>query len=318
LSAKAAKEIVLLSVTAEVAKSYFQLRALDAKLAIVKRTLKTRQRTCDVYKSRFKNGYCTELDCLRVEAEKASVNTSLLDLESALSKVETAISILIGASPREMINRKTTADQAIEKLRIPSSIPNGIPSDILERRPDIMQAEGQLIAANAKIGAAKAAYFPSISLTGAFGFESKSLSRLFGSQSDMWNLGGGISLPIFTGGKIENLGNAAKANYRKMLAAYEKSIQTAFKETLDSLTANRKNREIVISRTRQVNALKKGYRIAKKQKESGLIGLLDLLDVERGLLSAEMELVGALQNRLNAVVDLCKALGGGWNISQEK
>jgi multidrug efflux system outer membrane protein len=258
------------------------------------------------------------LDCLRVEAEKDSVNTVLLDLESALLKVETALSVLIGASPREMINRKTDTDLAIEKLRIPADVPGEIPSDILERRPDIMQAEGQLIAANARIGVAKAAYFPSLSLTGAFGFESKSLAKLFGGKSDMWNLGAGLLLPIFTGGKIKNLNRAAKADYAKMLAAYEKSIQTAFKETLDSLIANRKSREIVLSRTRQVNALKKGYRIAKKQKESGLIGLLDLLDVERGLLSAEMELVGALQNRLNAVVDLCKALGGGWNASRKK
>ncbi|MDR1333669.1 MAG: efflux transporter outer membrane subunit [Holosporaceae bacterium] len=315
LSSKAAKEAVLLSVTTEIAKAYFQLRALDAKLAIAQRTLQTRQRTCNVYKSRFKNGYCTELDCLRVEAEKASINTVLLDLESAVAKVETAISVLIGASPREMIVRKTASDQAIERLRIPSSVPQGIPSDLLERRPDVLQAEGQLIAANARIGEAKAAYFPSISLTGAFGFESKSLSNLFSGGADMWNFNGGFSLPIFTAGKISNLNDAAKANYLKMLAGYEKSIQIAFKETLDALVANRKNREIVVSRTRQVNALKKGYHIAKKQKEAGLIGLLDLLDVERGLLAAEMELVGALQNQLNAVVDLCKALGGGWSAS---
>ncbi|MDR2781907.1 MAG: efflux transporter outer membrane subunit [Holosporaceae bacterium] len=312
LSSKAAKEAVLLSVTAEVAKAYFQLRALDAKLAIAKRTLKTRQRTCNVYKSRFKNGYCTELDYLRVEAEMASVNTAVLDIESALSKVETAISVLIGANPREMIVHRTETDKAIERMRIPSNVPKGIPSDILARRPDVFQAEGQLIAANAKIGEARAAYFPSISLTGAFGFESRSLSRLFSGGSDMWNFGSGFALPIFNGGKIDNLNDAAKANYNKMLAAYEKSIQVAFKEALDALASNRKSREIVVSRTRQVNALKKGYHIAKKQKEAGLIGMLDLLDVERGLLSAEMELVGALQNQLNAVVDLCKALGGGW------
>jgi multidrug efflux system outer membrane protein len=242
----------------------------------------------------------------------SSVKTTVLGLESSLAKVENALSVLIGASPREMISRKTGKDQAIEKLRIPSSVPQGIPSDILTRRPDVLQAEGKLIAANAKIGEARAAYFPSISLTGAFGFESASLSNLFGNGSNMWSFGGGISLPIFSGGKIDAANKVAEANHRKILAEYEKSIQTAFRETLDALISNRKNREIVVSRTRQVNSLKRSYAIAKKQKEAGLIGLLDLLDVERGLLTTEMELVRALQDQLNAAVDLCKALGGGW------
>ncbi|MDR1982267.1 MAG: efflux transporter outer membrane subunit [Holosporaceae bacterium] len=316
LSTRAAKESILLSVTSEVAKTYFLLRALDAKLAIAKRTLKARQEACAVYKSRFKNGYCTELDHLRVESEMSSVKTVVLDLESSLAKVETAMGVLIGASPREMVIRKISKDQAIEKLRIPSRVPKGIPSDILLRRPDVLQAEGQLMAANAKIGEACAAHFPSISLTGVFGFESNSLAKLFNSGSDMWNFNGGVSLPVFSGGKISAMNDAAQANYRKILAAYEKSVQVAFKETLDALVSNRKNREIVVSRTRQVNSLKRSYHIARKQKDSGLIGLLDLLDVERGLLSAEMELVGALQNQLNAVVDLCKALGGGWSISR--
>ncbi|MDR0580788.1 MAG: efflux transporter outer membrane subunit [Holosporaceae bacterium] len=315
LSTRAAKELALLTITAEVAKTYFQLRALDAKRAIAQKTLKTRQETCAVFKSRFMNGYCTELDYLRVQAEMSSVKATVLNLESAQAKVETALSTLIGTSPRDMISRRTAKDQAIEKLRIPSHVPTGIPSDILARRPDILMVEAQLIAANARIGAARAAYFPSISLTGVFGFESKSLASLFNAGSDTWNFTGGVSLPIFSGGKIDAMNRIAEANYRKMLISYEGTIRTAFKETLDALTSDRKNREIVIFRTRQVNSLKKGYYIAKKQKDSGLIGLLDLLDVERGLLAAEMELVDALQNQLNSVVDLCKALGGGWSIS---
>jgi multidrug efflux system outer membrane protein len=151
-----------------------------------------------------------------------------------------------------------------------------------------------------------------------FGFESASLTKLFSGGSDMWTLGGGISLPLFNGGKTVEMTNAAEANYRKVLADYEKTVRVAFREALDSLVSNRKIREIVSSRTQQVNSLKKSYFIAKKQKEAGLIGLLDLLDVERGLLSAEMELIGALQNQLNAAVDLCKALGGGWRFDNKK
>lgn len=312
LATRAAKDAVLLSITSQVAKNYFLIRALDAKLAIARRTLRTRQQTYNVYKSRFRSGYCTELDYLRIESEMASVKTTVLSLEDALAKAETSMSVLLGCSPRLFMERKTTPDQAIERLKIPNRIPKGIPSDILNRRPDLLQAEGRLIAANAKIGEAKAAFFPSISLTGAFGVESKNLGQLFTSGSDMWTFSGGINLPIFTGGKLSSMSDAAKANYRAALASYEKTVQIAFKEALDALVSNRKSRQIVLSRTRQVNALKRSYEIAKKQKEAGLIGLLDLLDVERGLLACEMELTTALQEQLNAVVDLCKALGGGW------
>lgn len=318
LATTAARESVLLTVTSEVAKAYFTIRTLDAKLAIARRTLKTREDSYRVYKSRFESGYCTELDYLRVTSEMESVKSTVLDLEAACEKAENTLSALIGVSPREMIKRKTDRASSLEKLRVPSEIPNGLPSNLLERRPDIAQAEQSLIAANANIGNALSANFPSFSLTGMFGFESIKLSSLFKSGSETHSYGLGVSLPIFTGFKLANSAKVAKAQYKQMLAAYEKTVNTAFKETLDALISNRKNRAIVISRTRQVNALKRSYEIAKIQKESGLIGLIDLLDVERGLLSAEMDLAGALQNQLNAVVDLCKALGGGWKSDDTK
>ena len=312
LATRAAKDAILLTITSQVAKNYFLIRALDAKLAIARRTLRTRQQTYNVYKSRFRSGYCTELDYLRIESEMASVKTTVLGLEDTLAKAETSMSVLLGCSPRLFMERKTSPDQAIERLKIPNRVPKGIPSDILNRRPDLLQAESRLIAANAKVGEAKAAFFPSISSTGAFGVESKNLGQLFTPGRDAWTFSGGINLPIFTGRKLTSMSDAAKANYRAALASYEKTVQIAFKEALDALVSNRKSREIVVSRTRQVNALKRSYEIAKKQKEAGLIGLIDLLDVERGLLSCEMELTTALQDQLNAVVDLCKALGGGW------
>lgn len=313
LASHAAKAVILLTVTSEVAKTYFLLRALDAKLAIARRTFKSREESCSVYKSRFKNGYCTELDYLRVVSEMESVRSTVISLEASVATVENALSALIGASPREMISRKTSRASSLERLRIPTDIPSGLPSNLIERRPDVMQAEEQLIAANAAIGQAIAEHFPSFSLTGLFGFESKSLGTLFGTSGETCTYGANIMLPIFSGGKISSACKVAEAKYKMMLLAYEKCVQTAFKETLDALIVNRKNREIVISRTRQVNALKKSYFIAKTQKEAGLIGLIDLLDVERGLLSAEMDLTVALQDQLNAVVDLCKALGGGWH-----
>ncbi|MDR1362267.1 MAG: efflux transporter outer membrane subunit [Holosporaceae bacterium] len=312
LSSKAAREVVMLAVTSNVAKTYFSIRALDAKLAVATRTLKTREESYSVYKDRFATGYCTELDCLRLEAEMASIKTTVLDLEIALAKAETSLKALIGCSPREIISQKVTRGASIERLKIPCNVSNNIPSDLITRRPDVLQAECQLIAANAAIGETMALHFPSFSLTAAYGFESKLLSNLFASNANMWKFLSGISLPIFNGGKISAMTRKAEINYQKALLSYGGAVKTAFREVLDSLISRRKNSEIVVSRTRQVNALKKSYNLALSQKESGLIGLLDLLDVERGLLSAEMELVAALQNHLNSVVDLCKALGGGW------
>lgn len=318
LTSHASKEVVLLTVTSEVAKTYFALRAYDAKLAIARRTLKTRQESYLVYKSRFENGYCTEFDYLRMKAEMDSVKTTVLDLEAAAAKIENALSVLIGASPKSMVTRKTSRASTLEMLKIPTVIPSGLPSNLLARRPDVVAAEGQLIAANANIGQSIAANFPSFSLTAAFGFEGATLGHVFHPSNEMWNLGQSITLPIFSGGRIQGMTKVAQARYKKALAGYEKAVQVAFRETLDALISARKSSEIVASRTRQVDSLKKSYHIALTQKESGLIGLLDLLDVERGLLSTEMELTNALQNQLNAIVDLCKALGGGWNIEKPK
>lgn len=316
LATRAAKDAVLLSVTSEVAKTYFAILALHAKLAIARRTFKSREESYLVYKSRFKNGYCTELEYLRLEAEKDSVKTTVLSLESSLSKLETALSVLIGENPKQMIEEKKTYSAAVDRIRISTVVPSYIPSDFLMRRPDIIQAEGSLIAANAKIGEAMAMHFPSLSLTSNIGYESDLLGKLVRQGSDMFSLTGQLSLPIFSGFRIKYATKAAKARYQGMLATYIKTVQVAFKEALDAIVVNRKNREILNARKAQVKALQKSYSLARKQKEHGLIGLVDLLDIERNLLSAEMDLVSALETKLTGVVDLCKALGGGWSVEK--
>lgn len=312
LAQRANKEVVLLTVTSSVAKTYFSLRAYDAKLAIARRTLKTRQDSHQVYKSRFKNGYCTELDYLRVKAEMDAVRSQVLALEAAVDKTENAISILIGTSPRDMVYRKTERVASIESLKISTVIPSGLPSDLLARRPDVVMAEQNLIAANAKIGEAVAANFPSFSLTGMFGFQGSSMGQVFTPATQVWQFAQGISMPIFTGFKLEGQGEAAKARYEVARLLYKKAVSGAFRETLDALIDVKKSSEIVESRSKEVESYKKSFKIASIQKESGLIGLLDLLDVERGLLNKEIELTDALLDQLNSLVALCKALGGGW------
>lgn len=312
LASAATKQVVALTVTSEVAKTFFLIRALEAKLLIANRTLKTRQKTYEVYESRYKNGYCTQLDFMRVKAELYSVKTTVLSLEETLSKAETAMCVLIGCSPREMIGWKLQSSKPLDFLKISSEVPHDIPSDILARRPDVLAAEGQLMSANAEIGKTVAANFPSISLTGSLGYESKKLTDVFRPISDTVGLSIGINLPIFNGGKIAAATRAAKASYRVQLAEYYKAVQNAFKESLDSLMSYHRDSEIVESRLHQVEALKKSYALACKQKDAGLIGLLDLLDVERGLLAAEIDLVEATKVKLDSIVGVCKAFGGGW------
>ena len=191
-------------------------------------------------------------------------------------------------------------------------VPSGIPADLLRRRPDVRAAEGLLIAANANIGAARAAYFPNIVLTASGGYASDQLGTLVAPGTSFWNAGAGLILPIFQGGKIKSQNKQAEAVYKQMLASYEKAAQNAYRDTYDALTNNQFYRKIVVANTAQVKALARSLDLAQKQQDAGLIDILDLLDVERNLLSAETSLAAARRNQLSALVAIAQALGGGW------
>lgn len=313
LSSEANRDIVRLALTADVARNYFSLLALDEQFAIASRTLEARKENVRIYESRYKNGYCTEVDLKRVQASMSSVEAQQRELKLKIAQMETALSVLLGRSPRAIAEEGVERGKDLSSITLVPEVPEGLPSDLLTRRPDVRQAEGQLIAANANIGAARAAYFPSIPLTASAGYASSALSDLFaGGSSGVWNLTGQVLAPIFEGGKIRAQNKAAEAQYRQMLATYEKTVQGAFKEALDALAANRINREVFDSYQQQTQAMQRSYDLTKKQEAAGLIGVTDLLDVESNLLSAEMSLSTARLNELNAVVTLCQALGGGW------
>lgn len=313
LSTMAAKDTVLLSLTAQVAATYFTLRTLDAQLEIANRTLQTRKESVRIYQSRYNAGYTTEVDLRRVEADMYAVAATAKDLELAVATTETALAVLVGRSPREIVQNQIIRGEHLRDVVLLPSIPEGIPSKLLAKRPDVRSAEGQLIAANARIGAARAAYFPDITLTGAAGYASPELNQLFRGTSGIWAFAGQVMQPIFAGGRIVSQNKAAKAQYDQMLAAYEKTVQTAFKETLDALNSNRINRQSFEIRLNQTRALRRGYELTKKQEDAGLIGTMELLDVERNLLQSEMDLATARQNELLALINLSKAVGGGWD-----
>ena len=314
LASEAARDTVRLTLTADVAKNYFALRMLDAQLEIAQRTLKARQENVRIYTSRYKNGYSTEVDLKRVEANMASVQAQEQQLRLKISQTETALSVLVGKSPRQIAEGATPRGKKLAEITLIPNVPEGLPSDLLARRPDVRSAEGRLIAANANIGAARAAYFPSIPLTASAGYASGALNNLFTGSSGVWAIGGQLLAPIFEGGKIRAQNKQAEAQYREMLATYEKTVQGAFKETLDALSANRINREIFESYNQQTVAMQRSYDLTKKQEDAGLTGVTDLLSVEENLLSAEMNLASARNDELAAVVNLSKALGGGWNV----
>ena len=314
LSSEASRDTVRLTLTADVAKNYFTLAMLDEQLKIAQRTLEARKENVRIYTSRYKNGYCTEVDLKRVEANMASVQAQEQQLRLKIAQSETALSVLVGKSPREIAASAITRGKTLAEITLIPDVPEGLPSDLLARRPDIRSAEGQLIAANANIGAARAAYFPSIPLTASAGYASGALNNLFTGPSGVWAAGGQLLAPIFEGGKIRAENKKAEAQYREMLASYEKTVQSAFKEALDAIAANRINREIFDSYKQQTEAMQRSYELTKKQEDAGLIGVTDLLDVEENLLSAEMNLASARNDELAAVVNLSKALGGGWNV----
>lgn len=314
LASEAARDTVRLTLTADVAKNYFALRTLDEQLLIAQRTLKARQENVRIYTSRYNNGYSTEVDLKRVEANMANVQAQEQQLRLKIAQTETALSVLLGKSPREMVENNTPRGKSLAEITLVPNVPEGLPSDLLARRPDVRSAEGKLIAANANIGAARASYFPSIPLTASAGYASGALNNLFTGSAGIWAIGGQVLAPIFEGGKIRAQNKQAEAAYREMLATYEKTVQGAFKEALDALSANRINRDIFDSYKQQTEAMRRSYDLTKKQEDAGLIGVTDLLNVEENLLSAEMNLASARNDELAAVVNLSKALGGGWNV----
>ncbi|MFZ5861758.1 MAG: efflux transporter outer membrane subunit [Nitrospirota bacterium] len=312
LATEFSRDAVRLALIAEVSRGYFNLRALDAQVAITRRTVSTRLDSLALQRKRFEAGVASELDLRQVEADAAAAQALLPVLETQLARQETALAVLLGRSPRAIVGATPERGVAIEALTVPPAVPAGLPSDLLEHRPDLRQAEQQLVAANARIGQAKAAYFPTISLTGLVGGESTSLADLFGAPARIWQVSGSAAQAVFDTGRTGSRVKAAKAREQQTLAQYRSAIQNAFKDTLDALVAQRKARETLDAEQARVAALQSALDLARLRYQNGVSSQLDVLDAERGLLAAELSRVEAQRVQLAATADLYKALGGGW------
>ena len=304
-----------LEIAGQTAQAYFTLLALDMQLETARRTLKTREQAFGIYTSRYQQGDIMELDWLRARAEVEIARAQLHTSTIAVDQAESALAVLTGKSPRDIINMTMPRGKEIGKIFSSPVLPEGLPSDLLMRRPDIRASEFLIMAYNANIGVARAQFFPSISLTGMLGTISAATWNLFTGPAGAWSYGASGSIPLLDfGNNWYNLKDA-EAQKRAAVAAYRKTVQTAFQDIRDALTAQRESSAIVKSLEIEVDSLRKAMELASLQYDNGYTDYLTVLDAERQLFSAELQLATALRDRLNATVRVCMALGGGWKES---
>lgn len=311
LASTAARETVRIALTAEVTRSYYALVAYDAQVAATRRSLTLRQDDFKLQRVRANAGLINEFALRQLEAEVAAAQAQLPALERRRTGEELALGVLLGRSPRALISESVTRSAESGQPATPV-VPADLPSSLLLRRPDVVSAEQQLIAANARIGAARAALFPRIGLSGYLGSESAELANLFSGPARIWQLGFGLAQPIFQGGRLFGEIEAVEARERQALAQYQKTLQTAFRETHDALVAQAKAREVFDAETLRATALRESLRLARIRYDNGLTSQLEVLDAERNLLSAELNRADALRAQRAAVADVVRALGGGW------
>ncbi len=312
LASEEARRGVIMSLVGSAAGGYINLRDLDRQLEIARATAKVRGESYDIFKLRYEGGIISLLELSQNRSQYEEALSTIPVFEKAIAQQENGLSILLGKNPGPIPRGKT-----IDELLLPG-IPAGLPSELLARRPDIREAEQKLIAANAQIGAAKAQYFPTISLTGLFGFSSTSLSNLFDSQSRVWQYGGGIAIPIFTAGAIAGQVEAAEAGQQQALFAYQKAIQQGFREVNDALVDQDRTREQLEAQKRQVAALQEYADTARLRYENGYTSFIEVLDAERSLFNAQLQYTQSQQIRFQAMINLYKAMGGGWVVVADK
>ena len=307
---EASRDAVRLALAAQIAKSYFALRSFDEQVDLTRRTVTLREEALELQRKRFRGGLISEFELRQLEAETAAVRAQLPPLERAREAEEAALGVLLGRSPKLIYESGVTRTLAFDEMPGAATLPAGMPSELLLRRPDLVQAEQQLIAANARIGIARADMFPSISLTGFYGRASSQLSTLFTPQAAAWQLVGGLTQPIFAGGRLAARTDQAEARQRALVANYQKTIQTAFGEVRTALAAQTRARESFEAESERAAALAETLRLARLRYQNGVASQLDVIDAERGLLAARIARIEALRAQRAAVADLFRALGG--------
>lgn len=307
LASEEARRAVTTTIVSDVAASYFNLRELDFELEIARRTLASRRESLRIIKLRQERGVSNLLEVRQAEELVYNATEIIPAVEQSVERQENFISLLTGKSPQAVPRGEELTNQ-----QLPPDVPAGLPSDLLARRPDIRSAEAELFAADARIEVARKAFFPRISLTGFLGFESASLSSLFNPSRAVWGFLPEVTQPIFTGGRLKSNVRFTQAQRDFLLVNYERTIQNAFREVSDSLVAYRKVKEVRTQRELLVTTLRDRARLSYLRYNGGVSNLLEALDADRELFDAELSLAQVRRDELLTVVQLYKALGGGW------
>lgn len=311
-SSEEAKRDIRLLVLAEVAQGYFQLRALDADLEVSRRTVKTFQDTLDIFQHKFEGGAASGLEVARAQAALANVAAAIPDLQRQIVAQEAALNLLLGRNPGPIDRGSTLAEQFD-----PPDVPTGLPSQLLERRPDVREAEENLIAANANVGVAKANFFPTISLTGMLGGISPQLSELT-ATGKAWSLAGNLAGPLFTAGRLKNEYRAALAQRDQSTLAFEKTVTQAFGEVSSSLSAHQELARAYETQLTSVAAYRESVQLSTIRYDSGLANYLEIIDAEIQMYPAELSAIIYDLGRKVALVNLYRALGGSWNLNDSQ
>jgi multidrug efflux system outer membrane protein len=312
LATEEARRAVAITLVADVARAYMELRDFDLRLEIARRTLESRREYVALAYDRFEGGVTPELDWRQAEAEMHRVRSIVYDFERVVAQKENEISFLLGRSPQAVVRGRSVAEQPV-----PPEVPAGLPASLLEQRPDVRQAEQRLISANARIGEAKAMLYPSISLTGSYGFASTDLDALLDGSSATWNILANIVQPLFQGGKNRRRVEVRESQTRQAALAYERTILQALREVDDSLTAFQKSGEQRGSQGERVMAERKVLELSEFRYRGGVADYLEVLDAQRSLFDAEIDEAVSIGDHVTSLIRVYRALGGGWPVDDE-
>ncbi|AXS79627.1 efflux transporter outer membrane subunit [Dechloromonas sp. HYN0024] len=306
LASRFGRDSLRLTLIGQVTNEYLNLRSLDGQIEVTAQTLESRRQARKIVEARLHAGTASGLELAQADSALNGAQAQWSQLQRLRALSENQIGLLSGQPGLRI------SPSSLDKLPLPPTPPAGLPSALLEARPDIRQAEEKLVAANARIGVAKAAYYPTISLTGLFGSESMALSNLFSGGAGIWSAAIGLAMPVFDAGRTGARIDQATAAQKETLANYRKTVQTAFKEVNDAIVGLREYSEEEAATSAQVEAAQRALDLAQKRYAAGYSGYMDLLDAQRTLNGAQLQYLASRKSRLGAAVDLFKALGGGW------
>ncbi len=302
-----ARRGVIVTLIGDVASGYFLLRELDMQLAIGRETLRINDETVRYFRNRLDGGVANRLEVDRIEANRSRTAASIPEIEQRIANVEHELSLLLGRAPGPIPRERLTLDEAL-----PPPIPPGLPVSLLERRPDILQAEQQLGAANADVGAARALFFPTISLTGFLGGISGDLSQFLGGTGGVWSGGASLFQPIFQAGRLRRNAEAAQARFEGAIALYRKAALNGYREVADSLVAIQKLAEQRVHRQAGVLSLQDASNLARERYDAGLANYIEILSADESLYDQQLLLAQTRGAELRARASLYRSLGGGW------